>query len=214
MIDHDAFHLPVICPHCESDQIHYVKTIGLTPDPEAIVKTKNPCVKCGEPLHTANRVKDLKEKTKETLALRAVQGKNTPAVYFEDEKGDHYTIDMKNPLDFGEVEAGQSKVITVYIDNEATGSPTDDLDRPIIDGVEGTTQIGTPEETYEAISFGPDGETFYDPWRHDDPKPLMDPIPADGDGGRRVLVCCKWSPPEATSTGSKAWGIQISGVYT
>jgi len=64
------------------------------------------------------------------------------------------------------------------------------------------------------MSFGPDGVNYYDPWRYDDPNPIINPIPADGDGGTIDQVYCKWSPPSDAIGGSKVWAIQISGTYT
>ena len=141
---------------------------------------------------------------------------DAPSVFFENNVGTHYSLDATNPIDFGSVAAGSFGVLSdVYVDNEATGTPTDDLDNPIIDGIaHPTEQQGDPEDTYNAMSYGPDGVDYYDPWRYDSAKPIIDPIPADGPGGTREQVYMKWSPPADAVGGGKIWATEISGTYT
>jgi len=82
---------------------------------------------------------------------------DAPDVYFEESAGTHYTLDAVNPIDFGSVEAGGTPgvVSDCYIDNEATGTPSNDLDDPIVDGIaHPTAQVGDPEDTYNAMAYG------------------------------------------------------------
>ena len=141
---------------------------------------------------------------------------DAPSVFFENVGGTHYTLTDVTPIDFGSVVAGGSGVLSdVYVDNEASGTPTDDLDTPIIDGIEHpTAQSGDPEDTYNAMSYGPNGVDYYDPWRYNSVKPIIDPIPADGNGGTREQVYMKWSPPGDAAGGAKVWATEISGTYT
>jgi len=84
------------------------------------------------------------------ISIRPKINPDEPNVFFEDSLGTHYTLDATNPIDFGTVLAGESGVVSdVYVDNEAVGTPTNDLDDPIVDGVaHPTEQVGDPEDTY------------------------------------------------------------------
>jgi len=141
---------------------------------------------------------------------------DAPDVYFENVGGTHYTLTAATPIDFGTVEAGShGEVSDVYVDNEAVGTPDNDLDDPIIDGVtHPTAQSGDPEDTYDAMEYGPDGANWYDPWRYDSANPIINPIPADGNAGTRDQVYMKWSPPADAVGGAKVWATEISGTYT
>jgi len=80
---------------------------------------------------------------------------DAPSVFFENVGGTHYTLTDVTPIDFGSVEAASFGVLSdIYVDNEASGTPTDDLDTPIIDGIEHpTAQSGDPEDTYKLRSL-------------------------------------------------------------
>ncbi|GAH44030.1 unnamed protein product [marine sediment metagenome] len=141
---------------------------------------------------------------------------DAPDVYFENNVGTHYTLTAVTPIDFGTVEAGDSGELSdIYVDNEAVGTPANDLDDPIIDGVaHPTAQVGAAADTYDAMEYGPDGVNYYDPWRHDSANPIINPIPADGPAGTREQVYMRWSPPGAAAGGAKIWATEISGTYT
>lgn len=173
------------------------------------------CIKCRRMIKNTVTTAQLRTISANFLKERALQGKNTPNVWLESSGGSHYTDNVgTGSLNFGSVQAGSQKTLKRYIDNEASGSPTDDLDDWTIDGIAGSTQYGSTLYTYNAMEFGSPSGSLYDPFTPGSMPADYNPLPAEGDGSARRGLDVRWSPPGGAATGTFRWGLQVSGVYT